>query len=109
VDGGMADNMRPALYGAQYVAVLPERMRAPLAQRANLVGKFCESGDFLITAAPLPDVQRGDYLAMPVAGAYHLSMASNYNLAMRPAALWLDGDTVTVLQSREDPTTAWWG
>ncbi|OQB00301.1 MAG: Diaminopimelate decarboxylase [Chloroflexi bacterium ADurb.Bin222] len=110
VDGGMADNPRPALYGARYLAVLPERMDAPAVERVTLVGKFCESGDFLIQDAELPAVARGDLLALPVAGAYQLSMASNYNLAGRPAALWLEEGSVEVLQPREDVLSApWWG
>lgn len=109
VDGGMADNPRPALYGARYTAILPERAHEPATQTVNIVGKYCESGDFLIPGARLPAVRRGDLLAMPVAGAYHLSMASNYNLASRPAVLWLEEDRVEVLQGREDPASAgWW-
>ncbi len=101
VDGGMADNPRPALYGARYVALLPERLDEPPVERVNIVGKFCESGDFLLKEARLPALRRGDLLAVPVAGAYQLSMASNYNLAARPAALWLEADGVDVLQARE--------
>lgn len=101
VDGGMADNLRPALYQAQYTAFLAERPDAAPTQKANLVGRFCESGDQLIAGVPLPDVRRGDLLAVPVAGAYHLSMASNYNLTPRPAVLWLEEGQVEVLQQRE--------
>lgn len=109
VDGGMADNPRPALYGAPYAAVLPERMHEAPTGRVNIVGKFCESGDFLIEGAELPPVKRGDLLALPVAGAYQLSMASNYNLAGRPTALWLEEGAVEVLQPREDVlSTTWW-
>lgn len=111
VDGGMADNPRVALYGARYVAlplgyegyegnVLPSRV----------VGRFCESGDVLIEEIDLPPLRRGDLLAMPVAGAYHLSMASNYNLAPRPAVLWLEDGRAELLQPREDPlASSWWG
>lgn len=109
VDGGMADNLRPALYQAEYTAVLAERAGEPATQRVNIVGKYCESGDWLIEGAQLPPLRRGDLLAMPVAGAYHLSMASNYNLAGRPAALWLEAERVEVLQPREDPMeVGWW-
>lgn len=110
VDGGMADNLRPALYGARYIALLPERMTAAPTDVVNIVGKFCESGDFLIEGAALPPVTRDDLLALPVAGAYQLSMASNYNLAERPTALWLEEGAVEVLQPREDVLSApWWG
>jgi diaminopimelate decarboxylase len=101
VDGGMADNPRPALYQARYTAVLAERPDAEPVNKVNIVGKFCESGDQLINDIDLPAAQRGDLLVMPVAGAYQLSMASNYNLAPRPAVLWLTRDGVEVLQKRE--------
>lgn len=102
VDGGMADNPRPALYQATYTAVLAERPDAAPVHKVTIVGKFCESGDQLISGIDFPAAQRGDRLVMPVAGAYQLSMASNYNLAPRPAALWLTREGVEVLQQRED-------
>lgn len=109
VNGGMADNPRPALYGARYSAFLAERPDERSVNKAHLVGKFCESGDELIPEVWLPEVQRGDLLVMPVAGAYQLSMASNYNLAPRPAVLWLEPDRVEILQQRENPVEAgWW-
>lgn len=109
VDGGMADNPRPAMYNARYTALLAERPDETPANQANLVGKFCESGDQLIPEVWLPEVQRGDLLVMPVAGAYQLSMASNYNLAPRPVALWLEEGRVEVLQPREHPEeSGWW-
>lgn len=109
VDGGMADNLRPALYSARYTAIVPERMEDVPTERVNLVGKFCESGDFLIEDMLLPPVARGDLLAVPVSGAYQLSMASNYNLAERPAVLWLEEGEIEVLQPHEDIlSAAWW-
>lgn len=109
VDGGMADNPRPALYQARYTAFLAERPDAEVVNKVNLVGKFCESGDQLIPEVWLPQTQRGDLLVIPVAGAYQLSMASNYNLAPRPAVLWLEPGKVEVLQAREHPEEAgWW-
>lgn len=109
VDGGMADNPRPALYQARYSACLADCPDAEPVNKVNLVGRFCETGDQLIPEVYLPDVQRGDLLVTPVTGAYQLSMASNYNLAPRPAVLWLDGDKVEVLQQREQPEEGgWW-
>jgi diaminopimelate decarboxylase len=109
VDGGMADNPRPALYQARYSVCLADQPDAEPTQKVNLVGKFCESGDQLIADALLPDVKRGDYLVVPVAGAYQLSMASNYNLAPRPAALWLEKERIEVLQQREElDECSWW-
>jgi diaminopimelate decarboxylase len=109
VDGGIADNPRPALYHANYSARVVERPDGLPTQTARIVGKFCESGDELIPRVDLPEVRRGDHLVLPVAGAYQLSMASNYNLAARPAVLWLERNRVDILQPRieafEDP---WW-
>lgn len=109
VDGGMADNPRPALYHALYSACLADQPDGVPVQSVRIVGKYCESGDELIPAVRLPKVKRGDILAMPVAGAYQLSMASNYNLAPRPAVLWLENERVELLQPRETvEDSAWW-
>jgi diaminopimelate decarboxylase len=76
---------------------------------ARLVGKYCESGDVLIPTVMLPEVERGDLILIPTAGAYQLSMASNYNLAPRPAVLWLEEGKVEQLQQREVPQdSGWW-
>jgi len=111
VDGGLADNPRHALYQARYTA-LSVRQPEPAGSAtrpARLVGKFCESGDVLIPEVLLPPLERGDLIAVPVAGAYQLSMASNYNMAPRPAVLWLDEQGVEVLQKREVPyESGWW-
>ncbi len=105
VDGGMGDNLRPALYGATYHACLLDRMGQIITNRptetVQVVGPYCESGDFLIKKVTLPQAQRGDLLLIPMSGAYHLSMASNYNLRPRPAALWLQEGQVTLVQRRE--------
>ncbi len=79
VDGGLADNPRPALYGARYTAlpvIDPER---PATGPASIAGPYCESGDVMIADLPLPDLVEGELLAVPVSGAYHLNMGSNYN------------------------------
>lgn len=101
VDGGMADNPRPALYGARYSALpvrKPDRSPAGLAW---LAGPYCESGDVLIEGLPLPEIQPDELIAVPVSGAYHLSMSSNYNGARRPAVLWLEEGKSTPIQERE--------
>jgi len=108
VDGGMADNPRPALYHALYTACLADRPDAPADYSVRVVGKFCESGDELIPMVRLPELSRGDILAMPVAGAYQLSMASNYNLAPRPAVLWLDQGKLEIMQPREAAEPSFW-
>ncbi|TDC78012.1 diaminopimelate decarboxylase [Streptomyces hainanensis] len=85
VDGGMSDNPRPALYGVRYEPRLVGRGSTAERRATTVVGRHCEAGDVLVRDAPLPaDVHPGDLLAMPVAGAYHLSMAASYNLVGRP-------------------------
>jgi diaminopimelate decarboxylase len=91
LDGGMADNPRPALYRARYSALPVTAPDRPASEAAYLAGPFCESGDVLIEALGMPEVQPGELVAVPVSGAYQLSMGSNYNGARRPAVLWLDG------------------
>jgi len=135
VDGGMADNIRPALYGAQYTALRIGRRetssvkhevsdverRAASGQggvagegcqtsdvegegeweRVTIAGKFCESGDVLIRDIALPRLEAGDLLAIPMAGAYTLAMASNYNLARRPAVVLVNQGEARLIQRRE--------
>jgi diaminopimelate decarboxylase len=101
LDGGMADNPRPALYGARYSALPVQQPRRPANSPTWLAGPYCESGDILIEALPLPEVQPGELIAVPVSGAYHLSMASNYNGACKPAVLWLEKGSARLIQQRE--------
>ena len=101
VDGGMADNIRPALYGARYAAVAVERAFAPLEETVCVAGRYCESGDVLIESVLLPRMREGDLLALPVVGAYCLPMASNYNLVPRSAVLLVDDGSVQVMERRE--------
>ena len=101
VDGGMADNIRPALYGAIYTAFAAERMTDPYEEVVCVSGRYCESGDMLIEQVALPRMQEGELLALPTAGAYCLPMASNYNLVPRPAVLLLDERQVQVMERRE--------
>jgi diaminopimelate decarboxylase len=102
VDGGMSDNLRPALYGAQYTATVASRSAAEETVRARVVGKHCESGDIVVHDVALPaDVAPGDLLAVPVTGAYGRSMASNYNWVPRPPVLAVRDGVVRVLVRRE--------
>lgn len=103
IDGGMADNPRPALYGARYSALPAAEPERPYVGPAWLGGPYCESGDVLIAGLPMPDVQEGEVIAVPVSGAYQLSMASNYDGACRPAVLWLREGQAQVVQERETP------
>ncbi len=88
VDGGMSDNIRPALYGATYSAFLANRTSNAKSISTRVVGKHCESGDILISDIELPsDIKIGDLLAIPATGAYGRSMASNYNHIPRPSVI----------------------
>jgi diaminopimelate decarboxylase len=101
VDGGMADNIRPALYGARYAALVGNRAAAPAEEMVTIAGRFCESGDVLIRDVELPSLQPGDLLAVPVVGAYCLPLASNYNMMPRPAVILVKDGRARVLQRRE--------
>ena len=93
VDGGMADNIRPAMYGSQYEVLLANRLDAPAEETVTIAGKFCESGDILVKDVDLPKTEVGDLVAIPASGAYNLAMESNYNLALRPAVVFVrDGE-----------------
>ena len=89
LDGGLADNPRPALYGSRYTALPVLNPQRPGSGPAWLAGPYCESGDILIYGLPFPEVEAGELVAVPMSGAYQLSMASNYHGACKPAVLWL--------------------
>jgi diaminopimelate decarboxylase len=101
VDGGMADNIRPSLYGARYSAEIANRRAMPSAELVTVAGKYCESGDILIRDVSLGDVKSGDVIAVPAVGAYCLAMASNYNLALRPAVVSVRDGEATLIRRRE--------
>jgi diaminopimelate decarboxylase len=96
----MGDNPRPALYGASYVAFPVKGANGPGTGPADVAGRYCESGDVIARDVPLPDLEPGDLLCVPVAGAYQLSMASAYNLVPPPPAIMVDGASVTPLLRR---------
>jgi diaminopimelate decarboxylase len=88
VDGGMSDNIRPALYQAGYAAFLANKARHEPSRLVTVAGMHCESGDILVRDVMLPaSVKRGDLLVIPATGAYGYSMASNYNRQPRPAVV----------------------
>jgi diaminopimelate decarboxylase len=101
VDGGMADNIRPAIYGSKYEALAPARPTAGADETVTIVGKYCESGDVLVRDIRLPRLDEGDLLAIPAAGAYCLAMASNYNAALRPAVVFVHGGEARLVRRRE--------
>lgn len=98
VDGGMSDNARPALYGAEYHVRLANRISPADAALVRIAGKHCESGDIVVNADYLPgDVEPGDLLAVPATGAYCWSLASNYNYLARPAVVAVRGGEARVI------------
>lgn len=102
VDGGMSDNPRPALYGVRYAPRLIGRRPSAAPEPVTVVGRHCEAGDVLAADVPLPgDLRPGDLLAVPVAGAYHLSMASAYNLVGRPPVVAVTEGQARLLVRRE--------
>ena len=101
VDGGMADNPRPALYGAVYQAYPADRADEPATRTYTIAGKHCESGDVLIEAARLPELRPGDVIALAATGAYNATMASTYNGLPRPAAVLVRGGADRVIVARE--------
>jgi len=102
VDGGMSDNPRPAMYQAEYTAVLANRQSDSPPQLCRVVGKHCETGDILVPHVYLPDdVKPGDVIAVPASGAYQRAMASNYNGSARPPVVSVMDGVATVLLRRE--------
>jgi diaminopimelate decarboxylase len=92
VDGGMADNIRPALYGSRYEAVLAAKMNEKDSEPITIAGRFCESGDILVKNINLPPVKTDDIIAIPVCGAYCIPMSSNYNASLKaPIIILTDG------------------
>ena len=102
VDGGMSDNIRPSLYGAEYTTILANRTSSAARTSSRLVGKHCETGDIIIREIDLPeDIVPGDLLAVPATGAYGRSMASNYNHVPRPSVVAVKDGKARVIVRRE--------
>ena len=102
VDGGMSDNIRPSLYGAEYTTILANRTSTAAHVSSRLVGKHCETGDIVIREIDLPDdIVPGDLLAVPATGAYGRSMASNYNHVPRPPVVAVKDGKARVIVRRE--------
>ena len=101
VDGGMADNIRPALYGARHEAVVASKMKEKEAGVVTIAGKFCESGDILIRDISLPALSAGDILAVPGCGAYSIPEAMNYNASYKPAIVMVNEGEARLIRRRE--------
>ncbi len=102
IDGGMGDNPRYALYQSKYTVICADKVTAPTTQTVAIAGKCCESGDMIAVDVPLPDVKRGDIIAVLTTGAYNYSMASNYNRNTIPAAVLVKDGQADVIIQRQD-------
>lgn len=101
VDGGMSDNIRPALYEAKYEAILANKPLQPVEETVSIAGKCCESGDMLIWDLPLPKTDSDDILAVFCTGAYGYSMANNYNRIPRPPVVFVENGKAVLVVRRE--------
>lgn len=101
VDGGMADNPRPSLYDAKYEALIVDRLESNKTELVTIAGKFCESGDILIKNIELPRAESGDLIILFTTGAYHYSMANNYNGIPRPPVVLVNEGKHGLMVNRE--------
>lgn len=101
VDGGMADNIRPALYQAEYEGCIANKMNDKISDKVTVAGKCCESGDMLIKDYLMAEAEAGDILAVSTTGAYNYSMASNYNRLRKPAVVLVKDGQSKLLVRRE--------
>ena len=101
VDGGMADNPRYALYEAPYYALIANRADEDMSFVADIAGKCCESGDLIGVDMAMPEVQTGDIIACLTTGAYHYSMASNYNRNLIPASVLVKDGKSDIIVKRQ--------
>ena len=101
VDGGMTDNIRPALYNAEYECVIANRVEVKSGQTVTIAGKCCESGDILLENVNLPEVKSGDILAVLTTGAYGYSMSNNYNRIPKPAVVMVKNGQARLVCKRE--------
>jgi diaminopimelate decarboxylase len=101
VDGGMGDNIRPALYEARYEALVANKVNDDKQTNVTIAGKYCESGDILARDVSLASVSAGDITAIPVSGAYSIPMSSNYNMIPRPAIVMVKDGRARLIRKRE--------
>ena len=101
VDGGMGDNIRPALYEARYEVLVANKVGDDESTKVTIAGKYCESGDILARDVSLASVSAGDIIAIPVSGAYSIPMSSNYNMVPRPAIAMVKNGKARLIRKRE--------
>lgn len=101
VDGGMADNPRPSMYQAEYIAEVANKPNDPKNEKVTIAGRYCESGDILINEIELPHLDAGDILCVYNTGAYNYSMASNYNRVEKPAMVLVNSSQSDIIVNRE--------
>ena len=101
VDGGMADNVRPSMYGAEYYAEIANKPDKECVNNVTIAGRFCESGDILIKDIKLPEIEEGDILCVYNTGAYNYSMSSNYNRVQKPCMVLVNNSQSDIIVSRE--------
>ncbi|HEU65805.1 MAG TPA: diaminopimelate decarboxylase, partial [Chloroflexi bacterium] len=101
VDGGISDNIRPALYGAKHEALVADKALEAAREVVSIAGKLCESGDILVKDINLTSVQPGNIIAIPVCGAYSIPMSSNYNAMPRPAIVMVKDSRARLIRRRE--------
>lgn len=102
VDGGMADNPRPSMYQAQYIADVVNNPDAAVTEKVTIAGRYCESGDILIKDIELPVLNPGDLICVYNTGAYNYSMASNYNRVQKPAMVLVNDGEAQIIVEREN-------
>ncbi len=102
IDGGMFDNPRYALYQSKYTVICADKANEAPVQTVSIAGKCCESGDLIAVDVPLPEVKRGDILAVLSTGAYNYSMASNYNRNAIPPAVLVSGGNAEIIIKKQD-------
>ena len=97
----MGDNIRPALYDSKYEVIVANKLNDNDKESVRVVGKYCETGDILAPKVDLPICSSGDVIAIPVSGAYGMSMSSNYNLNPRPAVVMVSNGKSKIIRRRE--------
>ena len=101
VDGGMADNPRPSMYQAEYLAEVANKVDETQTEKVTIAGRYCESGDILIKDIMLPKLSTGDILCVYNTGSYNYSMASNYNRVEKPAMVLVNNSQSDIIVKRE--------